>query len=152
MKFGRFKDKNGNNAINYNQLEIQYPVNKVEIFYDDDDHSNWLGFTWELVSKGRTPVGLNVNDIDFNTIGKQGGSKTHKHTLNSAGAAIAMVSSATHVQIKQMPNIINYSRNISINSSTASAQTSLATALVGTTDDSNNQSPYEVVAYWRRIA
>ncbi|MBD3748499.1 MAG: hypothetical protein IE931_03290 [Sphingobacteriales bacterium] len=36
--------------------------------------------------RGRIPVGLNVDDIDFNTIGKTGGAKTHKLTKNEQGA------------------------------------------------------------------
>ncbi len=148
MKLFRFKDKNGNNAINYNQLEIQYPVNKVEIFYDDDDHSNWLGFTWELVCIGRTPVGIDVNDIDFDTIGKTGGSKYlqgHYHdgikwyntSLSADGG------SGSHYM------------NMSVNNGNSSTVNEFHTGNVNSstqTGNSGNLQPYEVVAYWRRIA
>lgn len=52
-----FKNKGESGAIplsaenlNYNfqeVLNLVCPVGKVEIFYDNDDHSNYLGFTWK---------------------------------------------------------------------------------------------------------
>lgn len=142
MKLFRFKDKNGNNAINYNQLEIQYPVNKVEIFYDDDDHSNWLGFTWELVCIGRTPVGIDVNDIDFDTIGKTGGSKylqEHKHNVD-------IITNSNFGDNGYIPftnsNVGTIYTNRPLINGVADVQTG----------NSGNLQPYEVVAYWRRIA
>lgn len=61
-----------------------FPVNKVEVFFDNLDHSNFLGFTWEQVGAGKFPIGIDINDTDFDTIGETGGSKylqEHSHTI-----------------------------------------------------------------------
>lgn len=39
--------------------------------------------TWAQTMSGRVPVGVNTGDSDFNTVGKQGGSKTHTHGSGS---------------------------------------------------------------------
>lgn len=146
MKFGRFTDKNGNNVINYNQLEIQYPVNKVEIFYDDDDHSNWLGFTWQLVCIGRTPVGIDVNDTDFNTIGKTGGSKYlqgHQHRWGADNDRVFVGAYGwTSIQTGGSTSLPSADDARTITGGVHGMQTG----------NSGNLQPYEVVAFWRRIA
>lgn len=58
-------------------LDIQYPIGKTEIFYDDLDHTNYLGFTWEKYAAGRCLVGKDTTDTDFDTLGETGGEKTH---------------------------------------------------------------------------
>ena len=68
------------NWMKTTMLDIQYPVGKTEIFYDDLDHTNYLGFTWEKYAAGRCLVGKDANDSDFDTIGETGGSKTHSHS------------------------------------------------------------------------
>ena len=44
---------------------------------------------WELIAKGKTLVGVDTNDTDFNTVEKTGGSKflqKHSHNLLRHGA------------------------------------------------------------------
>ena len=75
--------------LNGKLLEEAFPINKIEVFFDANDHSDFLGFTWELVSQGKMPVGLDTNDTDFNTIGNTGGAKTISYTpqgTNTSGA------------------------------------------------------------------
>lgn len=124
-----------------NQL---FPIGKVEIFFDNADHSNHLGLKWERTSIGRVPVGVDSSDTDFNTIGKTGGEKTHVLT------------------IQEMPN-----HNHGLNSSMLTldtTQTAIPTSR-GVTQETwyfnavsqgNNQphnilQPYEVMAFWKRV-
>lgn len=65
-----------NQALLKEYLELQYPIGKTELFLDNEDHSNYMGFTWQLDAVGKAIVGLDTNDTDFNTIGKTGGNKT----------------------------------------------------------------------------
>lgn len=44
--------------------------------------TNWFGGTWELIAQGRTLVGVDTSDADFNTVKKTGGEKTHTLTTN----------------------------------------------------------------------
>ena len=41
-----------------------------------------LGGTWEKWGEGRVPVGVDTTQTEFNTVGKTGGEKTHKLTIN----------------------------------------------------------------------
>lgn len=56
-----------------------YPIGSIYLSVNDTNPSNWFGGTWEQISKGRTLVGVDTSDTDFNTVKKTGGEKTHKH-------------------------------------------------------------------------
>lgn len=124
-----------------------FPVGQIVIKGDNEDYSNWLGFTWERTAVGKVLVGIDSTDTDFNTIGKTSGAKTHKLTTN------------------EMPNHyhnVNYgsSSPLGLNSGETGykltyepggTQAIYATA-VGGSQPHNNLQPYQVVAYWKRIA
>lgn len=58
-----------------------------DIFLTMSNESPALRFvgTWELIGKGKTLVGVDPNDTDFNVVNKTGGEKTHKLTANESG-------------------------------------------------------------------
>lgn len=63
-------------------LQLSFPVGQPYVTQTNTNPSTILGFgTWERV-KGRVLIGLDENDTNFNTIGKIGGEKTHKLTVN----------------------------------------------------------------------
>lgn len=37
--------------------DAAFPIGRVVTFYDDEDHSNWLGFTWERCLQDKFPRG-----------------------------------------------------------------------------------------------
>lgn len=88
-----FKNKGETNAIpinannlNYNFTEILnllYPVGHIIIRSNNKDYSDYLGFTWQRTAIGKMIVGYDPTDSDFNTVGKTGGEKTHKHLTQS---------------------------------------------------------------------
>ena len=58
-----------------------YPVGSIYLSVNDTNPSKWFGGTWVQIAKGRTLVGVDTNDTDFNTVQKTGGSKaTEKHS------------------------------------------------------------------------
>ena len=57
-----------------------YPVGIIVPFYDNEDRSSWLGFTWERCLQSRFPVGISNGDSDFGTVGQTGGERTHALT------------------------------------------------------------------------
>lgn len=64
-------------------LNIIYPVGSIYLSVNDTDPSKCFGGTWVQIAKGRTLVGVDTNDADFNTVQKTGGSKylqKHNHT------------------------------------------------------------------------
>lgn len=131
-------------SLNPKLLQEAFPINKVEVFFDDLDHSNFLGYTWEMVSQGRFPVGLDTNDTDFNIIGKTGGEKTHKLTINEMPSHIH---GGAYWAQKQ-----GYG-NINIGSTAAASRADISgIASTGGNQPHNNVPPYIVMAFWRRIA
>lgn len=61
-----------------------YPIGSIFLSVNDTNPSTWFGGTWEQIAQGRTLVGVNTDDTDFNTVKKTGGSKTntHKHGVS----------------------------------------------------------------------
>ena len=153
-----FKNKGETNSIpinannlNYNFTEILnlvYPIGRGFIDFTDTDYSNYLGFTWERDLIGMTPIGLDVNDNDFNTIGKTGGTKKVTLTKNDLPKTIGQAllydsnaeeqSSQTDALMTQWSNKYRSGLYNVVNEQGGEAH--------------NNLQPYQVVAYWRRIA
>ncbi len=153
-----FKNKGETNSIpinannlNYNFTEILnlvYPIGRGFIDFTDTDYSNYLGFTWERELIGMTPIGLDVNDNDFNTIGKTGGTKKVTLTKNDLPKTIGQAllydsnaeeqSSQTDALMTQWSNKYRSGLYNVVNEQGGEAH--------------NNLQPYQVVAYWRRIA
>lgn len=59
-----------------------YPVGSIYLSVNDTNPSKWFGGTWEQIAKGRTLVGVDTSQTEFNTVKKTGGSKylqAHSH-------------------------------------------------------------------------
>lgn len=63
-------------------LNAIYPVGSIYMSTNSINPSQLFGGTWEQIAKGRTLVGVDTGDTDFNTAKKTGGEK--KHTLTVA--------------------------------------------------------------------
>lgn len=57
-----------------------YPIGSIYLSVNDTNPSRWFGGTWQLIAKGKTLVGVDPNDSDFNAPEKTGGEKTHTLT------------------------------------------------------------------------
>ena len=65
-------------------LETIYPVGSIYINVGVDNKlpETLLGFgTWTAFGTGRTIVGVDSSDTDFDTVRETGGSKTHTLTI-----------------------------------------------------------------------
>ena len=114
-----------------------FPIGQIVIKGDNEDYSNWLGFTWERTAVGKVLVGIDSTDTDFNTIGKTGGEKTH--TLQVDELPIDTLT------FNSMNNGNFFAQYSSTNEGNFSSQ-------LRQTTPHNNLQPYQVVAYWKRIA
>ncbi len=106
-----------------------YPVNSVKMWYDNEDHSKFLGFTWVRCLQNRFPAGIG-GEAEFSSIGQTGGEKTHALTTSEAPP----IDSGNYL-------ITGGTRERWIDGYNGSAG-----------QPHNNLPPYEVVSFWRRTA
>jgi hypothetical protein len=100
-----------------------------------------LGYgTWTVVSAGRTIVGYNASDPDFDTVEKTGGEKTHANTADENGPH-------THSYTKRAGN-----QNVDSGAQLAAYYTegSATTGSSGLGTPHNNLQPYTVYWIWKR--
>lgn len=125
------------------------PIGKVEVFFDNNDHSNYLGFKWQRTSVGKVPVGIDASDTDFNTIGKTAGEKTHKLT-------IAEMPSHNHIIRGRIDRYQGegtvFREPFDYDSTFSGTENNVNTFPTGGNVAHNNLQPYEVMAFWRRIS
>lgn len=56
----------------------KYYIGKIIMDTKDINPSSYLGFgTWQKWGQGKVPVGVSLNDTEFNTVEKTGGEKSH---------------------------------------------------------------------------
>ena len=124
-----------------------FPIGQIVIKGDNEDYTNWLGFTWERTAVGKVLVGIDSTDTDFNQIGKTAGAK--EVTLT-----IAQIPSHAHsINGKQSAgNPMAGSEMAVAGGNNEWATNPLNTQESGGNQPHNNLQPYQVVAYWKRIA
>lgn len=61
-------------------VEFIYPIGSVYISVVNVNPSNYWGGEWEPFAKGKTLVGVDTFQTEFNEVEKTGGEKTHKLT------------------------------------------------------------------------
>ena len=76
-------------------VDMIYPVGAIYISVVNTSPATLFGGTWASIGAGRTLVGVDANDTDYNTVEKTGGSKTktlvknnipsHDHTATTTG-------------------------------------------------------------------
>ena len=128
-------------------LEMLLPICKTEMFYDAEDHSNYMGFTGELTLVGKMPIGINANDNDFNQIGKSSGEKTHKLTIAEMPKHVHDVKYGTAQNLGLNSGSSGYKLNYEVGGTQQ-----ITAAATGGDNPHNNMPPYEVVAFWKRIS
>lgn len=71
-----------------NFLKKVYPVGSIYLSINSVNPSTYFGGRWQQIAQGRTLVGVDTSDSDFNVAQKTGGSKylqSHTHTMGAAG-------------------------------------------------------------------
>lgn len=134
-------------------LNKAYPVGIVVPFANAFD-PNTLGGTWERFANGRTLVGVDENDTNFNSVKKTGGSSTvtlntnqlpsHYHTENDQ--LYAYSTSANYV--KQGTSTTEQFR---MNTTYKIGKDKFKTESSGGNQAHTNLQPYTTVFYWVRI-
>ena len=128
-----------------------YPVGSVKIMY-----SAWSGFsgqTWVLFGSGKTLVGQDTNDSDFDTLLETGGSKTHtltiaqipshQHQINLNKYGSDDLGTWTHPNPKAADGNSNQMKEYDMIGRSVAAGSGQSHPIV---------QPYQVVLYYRRTA
>lgn len=123
-------------------LEINHPIGSVYISVSSKSPEELFGGSWERIAKGRTLVGVDIDDTDFNTVEKVGGNKklqAHNHLIQVDGI---------NVQLRSGFATGGNGRALSLDG-TVNGNTSTSTYGEG---NSGNLQPYFTVYIWKRIA
>lgn len=125
-----------------------HPVGSIEVNVSGDNPGTYLGGTWESFGTGKTLVGIDASQTEFNTIEKTGGEKTHTLTVNEIPAH-------KH-QIKTNNDDWNNSAGGGKFGTTHDGANSWAnnnwyTENAGGGQAHNNLQPYITVYFWKRI-
>lgn len=150
-----------NNNSNSNIFLKSYPVGSIYISTSGTNPGSTYGGTWVEYGKGRTLVGVNSSDSDFNKVEKIGGEKKHTLTIyempeHDHGQLITGYSEWGSKVISGY--VLNF--NSTVISNLGAVQTTLAntstayTNITSTGDDGahNNLQPYITVYMWKRTA
>lgn len=123
----------------------KYHIGKLVFETSNTNPATYLGFgTWELWGAGRVPVGVDLNDIDFNEVEKTGGSKDYqKHTHKVQGEG-----SGKDVLVGDD----KWGWNFGVVPATANNGGTHIIAAESGTGDSGNVQPYITCYMWKRIA
>ena len=125
-----------------------FPIGQIVIKGDNEDYSNWLGFTWERTAVGKVLVGIDSTDTDFNEIGKTSGEKSVKLTVAQMPKHTHNLKTGARTNAWTEPNYaISYQYQAA-----STANSSEGIEITGGNQPHNNLQPYQVVAYWKRIA
>lgn len=126
------------------KYDLQHPVGSIYITFnkEDDPNKNFIGTTWIRTAKGQTLIGVNEDDIDFNTANKTGGEKTH--TLTEL--ELAVHSHISNVSSRNSGSVDTWNTN------TISTGVEQKTGQAGGGQPHNNLQPYITVYFWTRTA
>lgn len=123
-----------------------YPVGSVYISMDSTNPETLFGGTWQQIGQGKTLVGIDTNDTDFDTVEETGGEKTHTLTIAempSHNHSIALYSNGTW---NSGGNYVG-----GMGASTSGPYLSY-TEGKGNSQAHNNLQPYIVTYMWKRTA
>lgn len=155
--------------------DLIYPIGSIYISVNASNPSTFFGGTWVAFGQGKTLVGINPAETEFDTVEETGGEKTHLLTIdeipshNHGGATGGQSANHTHTLA------VRYSANFATSGTApgirdvggvsggggSSANAVTNGASVGHThaipaqgggDPHNNLQPYIVTYMWKRTA
>ena len=128
-----------------------YPIGAVFISVNSTNPQTLFGGKWSAFAAGRTLVGLNSGDTDFDTVEETGGAKTHSHTLGAGFAYLSNPGNTFQIRRKSGPS---WSATHALTGSSAGGggPYSTVTELGGDTDAGSTLQPYIVTYMWKRTA
>ena len=124
--------------------KLLYPIGSIYMSIQDTNPSVFFGGTWERIAKGKTLVGVDENDTDFNTSSKTGGEKTHTLTVDEMPSHAHSYTYSTSVS--DWPSRIPLGSNAGVGTSGAGISTT------GGDQAHNNMQPFYTCYIFVRTA
>lgn len=124
------------------------PIGSIYLSISMTNPSTYFGGTWEQIAKGRTLVGIDPNDTDFNVVKKTGGEKSH--TLS-----ISEMPSHSHDLVLSAGINIGIGNRVVMNNWQWDTNSQLISNSIMTSGGSkahNNMPPYFTCYIWCRVA
>lgn len=147
--------ENLTNLITPILLSKVYPIGSIFISTNSTNPGAYLGGTWVAWGTGRTIVGIDTKDTNFNTVEKTGGEATHTLTVNE-------IPSHNHKSLCWGDNGTLYfgvntggngwRGNWRIEYTGASSEDNFYTSYNGGSQAHNNLQPYITCYMWKRTA
>ena len=129
-----------------------YPVGSIYLSVNNTNPSKWFGGTWEQIAKGRTLVGVDTSQSEFNTVKKTGGSKyiqNHTHLSRAVKETWGQINNQDHQSTLPMSSNTNGNN---MGWSNYGNETSVGSVQSVPTGNSGNLQPYFTCYIWCRTA
>ena len=139
------------NVIKKVVLDTYFPVGSLYLTVGSENPNNTIGGTWIRFGNGKTLVGVDTNDSDFNSVEKTGGSKylqEHYHDIRYAGYdgnGVTISNIGSGVDVLNV-TFFDWTKNGQNDKNSGS---NLYTNKEGT-GNSGNLQPYITVYMWKR--
>lgn len=151
--------------INSKIVDLIYPIGAIYISVTSTSPETLFGGTWSAFGAGRTLVGLDSGDTDFDATEETGGAKTvagdpHSHSLSAANAGVPYGLNSTKTYVNRNgPAVSVADANVETTSWSGAGATTITTSL-GLEGDTDSESPaatsvvqpYIVTYMWKRTA
>lgn len=126
-------------------VDILYPVGTIYISINPANPGATMGGTWESFGAGKTLIGVDNTDTDFDAPEKTGGEKTHTLT-------IAEMPSHNHSILRPRWSTQAGANAVYGSNGTGTGANRDADAYEGGGEAHNNMQPYITTYMWKRIA
>lgn len=127
-------------------VKLLYPIGSIYMSIQDTNPSVFFGGTWERIAKGKTLVGVDENDTDFNTSSKTGGEKTHTLTVDELPKHTHNI--PTWQYYNQSPSGLKVAKTYN----NADGGSGSETGITGNNQPHNNMQPYYTCYIFVRTA
>ena len=138
----------------YSTTLKNYPIGSIYISVDSANPSTVFGGTWQSFGTGRTIVGVDTSQTEFNTVSKTGGEKTHKLTISEmpshdhAANPLPITSAGRSTSATDFFSMRGVNRSVWLEGYDSTEKTSKT----GGDGSHNNLQPYITVYMWKRTA
>lgn len=137
-------------------LQLVYPVGSIYISVISTNPATLFGFgTWSAFATGRTLVGIDTGQTEFDVVEETGGAKTHTHQHISP---VGMAGGDPYV-INQLDGNLDSSGNYGLfdivtadRRAVGAGAAASVEAYVVTSSSSSSLQPYIVTYMWKRTA